>query len=103
MQVKVVEKSNKYFAIISCSSSSVPDKLVIKKSWDTSFSKEIILNYDIFNEEYNIIEKKLDLLNFEFELDKLVNYYDYYKLELMYQDKVFPLYIDYNTFYNIKQ
>ena len=77
MKVKVIEKSNKYFAIFSCPSSNIPDKIIIKKSWDSSFSKEVILNYNIFDEEINILEKDIDLLNFEFELDKLNNFYEY--------------------------
>ena len=103
MKVKVIEKSNKYFAIFSCPSSNIPDKIIIKKSWDSSFSKEVILNYNIFDEEINILEKDIDLLNFEFELNKLNNFYEYYKLEIINEEKVFPLYIDFNLFYNIKQ
>ena len=83
MKVKVIEKSNKYFAIFSCPSSNIPDKIIIKKSWDSSFSKEVILNYNIFDEEINILEKDIDLLNFEFELDKLNNFYEYYLFHII--------------------
>jgi hypothetical protein len=102
MKIIVEKRNNRYFAIIKNINSNIPKKIIITKSWDSTFLKEKILNYDILNNELNIKEKSYDLLNFEIELEPISNFQDYYKFNIITDNGIsYPFYIDYNLFYNI--
>ena len=51
MKIIVEKRNNRYFAIIKNINSNIPKKIIITKSWDSTFLKEKILNYDILNNE----------------------------------------------------
>ena len=99
MKIIVEKRNNRYFAIIKNINSNIPKKIIITKSWDSTFFKEKILNYEILNNELNIKEKSYDLLNFEIELEPISNFQDYYKFNIITNNDInYPFYIDYNLF-----
>ena len=63
MKIIVEKRNNRYFAIIKNINSNIPKKIIITKSWDSTFLKEKILNYDILNNELNIVV--LDRVKFD--------------------------------------
>lgn len=102
MKIIIEKENDKYFAVIRNIGYKVPKKLIIKKSWDSVYEKEEMLNYDIFNKSLDIVSNEYDLINFRVEIPKIPNFQDYLKINIVDEnDNIFPFFIDYNTYYQI--
>lgn len=103
MKINIIQNNKNYYLQIEDITQAIK-KYIIKKSWDSSYKDEILTNsLPLYEKNVLLFKQEINMVLIKLPLDELQVINELYFIEIVFDnDTTEEIYIDYNTFHNIK-